>query len=176
MILNGIYRHWALIEGVLINAIAQGSTKAISKVATNRRTMIFIYWRENMTNWLYPAFADNCHPGRRLLEFLSKLNSSFQLQKSIVALNWAEVLTQCNGMAIDHVLFWVSGSSALSRDPSSRHFGRVFGYLDGFGRDGQPLKYPLLDGWFWKSASFCLNLADLLRFKLTQLFFSWIFT
>ncbi len=33
--------------------------------------------------------------------------------------------------------------SVLSRDLSTRHFGRVFCHLDGFGRDGQPLKFSL---------------------------------
>ncbi len=48
------------------------------------------------------------------------------------------------------LLFTVT--SVLSRDPPSRHFGRVYRHLGAFGRDGQSLKYPLLDGWSLKNS------------------------
>ncbi len=43
-------------------------------------------------------------------------------------------------------------SIVLARDPPSRHFGRVFAYFGRVLAGRQPLKHPLLDGWFSETA------------------------
>ncbi len=62
-------------------------------------------------------------------------------------------------LAVASCIFIMRGPGGPVFYLETRHFGRVYRHLDGFGWGGQSLKYPLLDGQFLKKGQKGLKIA-----------------